>query len=82
MRNKHFSKLRPLISIPSTFAACALWLGAVVYFKSWDREGDNSEYDLWTWTCSHREFEVRFGNGRIGFASTCVEMVSALLFLF
>ncbi|EPE26465.1 hypothetical protein GLAREA_02378 [Glarea lozoyensis ATCC 20868] len=71
---KIFIKLRPLISIPSTFLASLLWLGAVVYFKSWDNKKDNSAYDIWTWTCSHKNFEVSYGNKVLGFGRICGEM--------
>ncbi|KAG9234278.1 hypothetical protein BJ875DRAFT_484317 [Amylocarpus encephaloides] len=74
VKNTHFSKLRPLISIPSTFFATGLWASAVWYFKSWDNKKDNREYDLWSWTCTHKSFEVSFGNKSIGFGSICAEM--------
>jgi hypothetical protein len=50
----------------------------VIYFKSWDNKKDNSEYDIWTWTCSHKDFEVSYGNKTLGFGRICGEMVCLL----
>ncbi|KAK5045523.1 hypothetical protein LTR84_009141 [Exophiala bonariae] len=75
-----FRKLRakrigPIMAMVSSFLAFIVSTAAVVYYKSWDT-GKKSQSDIWNWTCTHKDIEVRVENKDLGFSTVCQEMVS------
>jgi hypothetical protein len=59
----------------SLLAGLGTWIAALVYYKLWDT-GKVQWWDLWSWACTHKQFEILEGNHRIGFGTICREMVS------
>lgn len=51
------------------------WVVALVYAKTSSRMEENAA-DLWSWSCSHKNVQLNYGNSRVSFLRLCRYMVS------
>lgn len=73
LKEIRLSPFGSIAAISSTSFLTTIWVITVIYYKLWDTDMKN-QHDVWSWTCTHKDIELRSHNKILGFGVICNEM--------